>query len=397
MSRKSVLFVGFLFDGWGGSEELWSRTALRLAAEGFAVAASVHNDVALHPRVQALTRGGVEVRPRISRYSLSKRLWRRATFKRDTQTVAEVRKLIDRRAPSLVVLSSGGVLLPVELLEFCLAAGVPFATIAQANTEASWPEDAAAARYHKVVLAAARCYFVSTANWRLFEKQLGFELPNAEVVRNPFNVNYHASPPWPQSADGAVLFACVARLHPPSKGQDILLEALATPAWMDRKWRLTLYGEGPMKISLQRLVHRLGLTDRVIFAGHVAAIEDIWASNQVLVMPSRLEGLPLAMVEAMLCGRPTVATNVAGHPEILEDGVTGFLAEAPTVPAMLKALERFWERRAQGEQMGKVASERIRLKIPPDPIAEFAGKLKKLIGPLQNGAREIANHRRNEV
>ena len=89
------------------------------------------------------------------------------------------------------------------------------------------------------------------------------------------------------------------------------------------------------------------------------------------------------MVEAMLCGRAVIATDVAGHSEIVEDGITGFLAEAPTVPSMLKALDRFWARRTESEHMGRMAQERIRQIIPQDPVAEFTDKLKELSGAFQ--------------
>ena len=87
-----------------------------------------------------------------------------------------------------------------------------------------------------------------------------------------------------------------------------------------------------MKDSLERLAEHLRLGDRVIFGGETS-VTDIWASNQVLALASRYEGLPLVIVEAMLCGRPVVATNVAGHSEVIEDGRVGFLADAPTVRA----------------------------------------------------------------
>src|SRR5262249_21599416 len=148
--------------------------------------------------------------------------------------------------PQLVVLSSGGPVLPIELLDLCIAKQVPFVTIGQANLENWWPDDYEAERYRKALSAAIRCYFVSKGNLRLLEKQIACELSNAEIVRNPFLVNYNASPPWPSSTNGEVLFACVGRLHPPSKGQDVFLEALADPVWIDRNWRLTLYGDGPM-------------------------------------------------------------------------------------------------------------------------------------------------------
>ena len=267
---------------WGGSEELWSQTALNLVAQGFAVTASVAGWSPLHDRAKALITGGVDVQPRRSRVPVWTRVWRKVTICRDSHLVAEVRNLIAKKSPLLIVFSDGGIISPIEPLELCVAEQVPFVTIGEANSEDWWPGDEDAHRYRKALSAAIRCYFVSNANRRLFEKQIGCQLSNAEVVRNPFNVDFDASPPWPANPNGEVFFACVGRLHPPSKGQDILLELLATPVWANRKWRLTLYGDGPMKGSLERLVQHLELTDRVFFAGH-AAVKDIWSSNQVLV------------------------------------------------------------------------------------------------------------------
>ena len=225
---------------------------------------------------------------------------------------------------------------------------------------------------------ARRCYFVSEANLRLAEKQIGCELSNAEVVRNPYNVAFDASPAWP-ALDGELRLACVARLDPGQKGQDLLFEALAGSAWANRDWHLSLYGDGPIRTSLERLAARFGISERVTFAGHVASVEEVWASNHVLVMPSRYEGLPLALVEAMLCGRPVLATDVAGHSEIIIDGVTGFLAGPPTVATVAQALERLWANRANLEEMGKVSAKRIRELVPADPARVFSEKIKLLM------------------
>jgi glycosyltransferase involved in cell wall biosynthesis len=288
-------------------------------------------------------------------------------------------RFLGPRSPDLLVVSGDADDVPIGLLEECAARGVPFATICQANTEQFWPDDHSASQYRRVMSASRRCYFVSKANQRLLEKQIGCELPNAEIVRNPFNVNINAAPPRPHSDDRSELrFACVARLHPPSKGQDVLLEAVADPVWQDREWRLTFYGEGSARNGIERMVQRLGLRDRVRLAGFVTPVEAIWAENHVLVMPSRYEGLPLAMVEAMMCARPVVATDVAGHSEIIDEGITGFLADAPTVPSVRKALETLWARRLDLEAMGKAASRSIRQQVPSDPASIFAGKIRAL-------------------
>lgn len=380
MTTKSVVFISTI-DGvaWGGSEELWSRTALRLVGDGVPVGASVQSWSPTPARIAELAKAGAKIKPRTS----SQPLWRRVLNKifpsGKTPIVTQVEQLLAAMPPALVVLSDGGAFHPIDLLELCASKKLPFVTISHVNHEDVWPNDELARRYRTVLPHAQACFFVSNANRLLFEKQIGYELTNAEVVRNPCNVDATANPAWPiLAATGPLRLACVGRLHPPSKGQHLLLEALADPAWRGREWCLTFYGEGPMRESIERLVQRFGLAERVRLAGHVDAVQKIWAENHVLVMPSRYEGLPLAIVEAMLCARPVVATDVAGHSEVIRDGVTGFLADAPTVCSMKKALERLWEHRTDLENMGVAAAASIRELMPPDPVGLFSTKIKKL-------------------
>ena len=367
-------------DPWSGAEELWSRTALALVSQGVPVSASVSEASLQHPRIIELQTRGVDLWPRPAWYAWHEHPWRWLKSRRNGPAAFALERLLAARPPALVVLSEGGTLPPISLLELCTARHVPFVTIDQANTESVWYGDELAERYRAALAAASRCYFVAQANRALAEKQIGGELANAEIVRNPFNVPYAARSSWPPfGSEGEWRFACIGRLYPPSKGQDILLEALAQPQWRSRPWRLSIYGDGFARDTLERLARRFGLSERVRFAGFVP-VEQIWAENHVLVMPSRYEGLPLAMVEAMLCARPVVATDVAGHAEIVEDGVTGFLAEAPTPRAMAAAMERFWARRGEAEKLGEAGRRRIQQLFPPDPVRVFADKIKSLAG-----------------
>ena len=383
MASKRILFVSSVNNTpWGAAEELWSRAALELAADGFKIFASYAAHSPPHPRVLHLAERGIEVWFRPMPYPLRKRAWRVLTASEKTPTTLEVERLVAARSPQLVVISDGAPFPPLDLLELCAANHLPFIIIVHCNQYFWWPDDALAERYRAALAAALRCYFVSDANRRIAEKQIGCELLNAELVRNPFNVDFNASPPWPPlGQDGELRFACVGRLDPPGKGQDILFEVLAGPAWATRSWRLHLYGQGENRAGLERWAQRLGLADRVVFEGHVAEVEAIWSLNHVLVMPSRIEGLPLSVVEAMLCGRPVVATDVAGA-EVVEDGITGFLAEAPTVGCVGNALERFWERREEAKEIGAAAAERIRQLVPPDPVRVFADKIRGLLRDL---------------
>jgi glycosyltransferase involved in cell wall biosynthesis len=266
---------------------------------------------------------------------------------------------------------------PLNVLRYCAAEKLPFVTIGHMSSEYFGSDDGDAAQYRSLLPRAQRCYFVSLANLRIFEKQIGCLLPNAEVIRNPFKVAYDTCPLWPSLGEGEALrIAHVGRLHMPSKGQDLLVEALAGQAWRSRNWRLTLYGDGPMRDILERLIERAGLSDKIHFGGFVESVEQIWAENHLLVMPSRYEGLPLAIVEAMLCSRPVLATDVAGHTEVIEDGVTGFVAAYPTARSLAEALERVWENRHALETIGARAGVAIRARVPRDPLKAFAEKLK---------------------
>jgi len=145
---------------------------------------------------------------------------------------------------------------------------------------------------------------------------------------------------------------------------------------------VTFYGLGANAESLRWISERLGLQS-VSFAGHVADIERIWEENHALILPSRYEGMPLALVEAMLCGRPAIVTDVAGHTELVEDGVTGFVAAAPTVGLLDGAMERAWSHRREWRKIGERAARRVREAVPSDPARAFADQLVEIakVGP----------------
>jgi glycosyltransferase involved in cell wall biosynthesis len=377
MSPKSIAFIS---NGGAdhATEELWSRAAVNLAGRGFSIVASVPGWSRKHWRAQFLEKAAIQLQVRPAHYTVWTRAWQHFFFRRKTNALIEVERLFRSEPPSLVLFSNGP-FPPIELLELCVSKKLPFATIANGNDDHSWPEDPLAERYRKAFTLARRCYFVATANLRLTEKQIGAELPNAEVVWSQYNVEFNSLPAWPESTSEAELsLACVGRLYPPHKGQDILLEALAGSAWQSRPWRLSFYGQGPMRNVLERMVNRFNLTNRVTFAGHVP-VKDIWSANHALVMPSRVEGRPLSIIEAMLCGRAVVATNVGGNSEMMVDGVTGFLVGPPSVDNMATGLERLWTKRNSLKEMGQEGAKRIREMVPSDPIRVFADKIIQLL------------------
>ena len=120
---------------------------------------------------------------------------------------------------------------------------------------------------------------------------------------------------------------------------------------------MSLYGEGPDRAYLEELARHYGIAEHVKFKGYVGDVRGIWAENHMLVIPSRVESAPLVLVEAMLCGRPSVVARVGGVPEWVQDSETGFVAEAPTPWLLDAALERSWQSRLLWKTMGEKAHE----------------------------------------
>ena len=364
---------------WGGSEELWSQAALRLREQGHEVGASVVGWPQLPPKVLALVERGINlcVRQPDVRPPLAVRAWRRLTL-RSNQEPKEF-SWLRRQKPDLTIISQGGNADGLGFMDFCREAGLEFISIVQCNFENWWPPDKLSADLARAYQGAKKVCCVSRHNLELLECQLGEPLPNAEVVWNPVNVVLDAAPAFPK-VNGAWKLACVARLEPAAKGQDLLFQVLSQPKWRNRPVELNLYGEGPCEQRLRTLASRWQLQN-VHFRGHASDVRKIWEENHLLVLPSRFEGLPLALVEAMWCARPALVTDIGGNAEVCINGETGYVAAAPAVGVLEEALERAWNGRNEWAQMGLAARARAERLIPNDAVGEFCKQLVQWAAP----------------
>lgn len=178
-SVQSVAFVSTM-DGfnWGGSEELWSRTAVELCKRRLAVSASVVQWDKPHRNIRKMEDCGVNVWPRPQCYPFWKVGLQRVTRRGQSSTKIEVEKMLKAVKPSLIVLSAAAPYPPADLMELCISKSIPFVTIGHANWDTNWVDDEYAGRCRKALASALRCYFVSMANLRLTEKQLGHKFTN---------------------------------------------------------------------------------------------------------------------------------------------------------------------------------------------------------------------------
>ena len=368
---KKILFIASNeFVPWGGSEACWASGAEKLARRGVEVRVSVKDWGFRVRQIEQLRTAGCRIflRPKPS---LARRAFRKLPPWRDYPLRHIAKTTVD---VDLVVVSQGNHTDGLPWMEAAHSRGLKYAPIVQAVAEVWWPGDGDVERLAACYEASCRAFFVSEANLTLSRLQFATPLRNARVIRNPFNVRYDACPSWPSNSTAELSLACIGRLDPKAKGQDLLVEVLNFPRWRARNIRLSLFGNGVNERSLRRWVDSLKLTN-VTFSGFVDDIEHVWSKHQALVLPSRYEGMPLVLVEAMLCGRPAIVTDVAGHRELVRDGINGFLAKAPTVELLDEAMNRAWENRHRLKEMGEQAAIDVRKFVSADPVEDFVREL----------------------
>jgi len=149
----------------------------------------------------------------------------------------------------------------------------------------------------------------------------------------------------------------------PEKGHILLLKAFAAVLKDHPRARLILVGDGPMGERLAAQVADLGLTEAVEFAGWLDsdAVQDKIRDSSVLVHPSFSEGLPVVIMEAMAEHRPVISTYIAGIPELVRDGETGWLVPAGQQEDLTRAMKDCASRPVEELiRMGDAGFERVR-------------------------------------
>lgn len=142
------------------------------------------------------------------------------------------------------------------------------------------------------------------------------------------------------TAPAAPRLVCVGRLCE-QKGQLLLLQALRQLRDRGIVVQLVLAGDGEMRAEIGALVDALALRSQVRITGWIGSeqVRDEIVAARALVLPSFAEGLPVVIMEAMALRRPVISTYVAGIPELVRDGDTGWLAPAGDIDALARAIE----------------------------------------------------------
>jgi glycosyltransferase involved in cell wall biosynthesis len=199
----------------------------------------------------------------------------------------------------------------------------------------------------------------------------GFPRERTRVVRNGIDIgaidavareDLRRQYGWPEDT---VVIGTVSRLID-YKGIDILIDAMSEL----RDFRCVIVGDGPQRRELERLVRRRKLDERVVFAGMQRSPESFMKAFDIFVLPTiTTEHCSNAIVEAMACAKPVIASRVGGNPDLVVDGGTGLLVEAGDSAGLANAIQRLAADPALRLRMGTAGRARIEDEFRMEVIA----------------------------
>ncbi|MEM7309044.1 MAG: glycosyltransferase family 4 protein [Planctomycetota bacterium] len=256
-------------------------------------------------------------------------------------------------------------------------AGIPFSVTGHANDLYVHPQLLRAKLRRATPFAT-----ISEENRRFLLRELGAVAARVKLVR--CGVDTERFQPHGARDDVPLVFS-TGRLVP-KKGLDLLLKSLArvvTP------WRCVIAGDGPQHAELQRLARRLGIARRVRFLGAVdtATVRSYLRRAHVFVLPCRqaadgdIDGIPVALMEAMAMEVPVVSTRVSGIPELIEDRVSGRLVAPENTLELTYAISEILACSEHARSLGRAARAKV--------AAEFDlhRNARRLAGAFQTEAR----------
>jgi glycosyltransferase involved in cell wall biosynthesis len=362
----SVFFISLMAGSpWGGSEELWFKTALFSQSRGWKVGCAVYHWSDKEKRMQPLKDGGAEIYYFPNKGRAKRNLLERIQNKISKQ---KIKKTIAA--------------LPVDKYDVVLVNMGAFE-----NTTPAWRTfhrklDRYIILYHnykehevlkgkkKVAVQnwmshAQRNLFASRRIMEVLKANSGIEVVNGDVLLNPISFPVPLnSTSYPPLEDGSYQLVMLAALESWRKAQDNLVKALSSDKWKQRNWNLHLYGDGKDKVKLQQLIEKNQLTGKVFLEGHVNEVKAVLQKAHLLLQVTHIDAMPLAVVEAMAIGRPVAVSDIGDMPDWVNEEENGWISRNASVEEIDATLEKAWGQRHRWAEMGESSFSLFQSKYP---------------------------------
>jgi glycosyltransferase involved in cell wall biosynthesis len=376
----SVFFISLMSAApWGGSEELWYRTAIKAAEKGWKVGCAVYHWQEKEKKMQVLkdVGGSVFYLPNKgrSKRNLIERIQNKISKKRTGKYIYS----LPVSEYDVVVVNLGAFEITTSVWKDFYKVLSTYVLLYHNYQERETFGKAKATIIQNWAAGASLNLFASGRIRKVLEEN-GISISQSDILINPISIPVLSKPlDYPREKEN-YRFVVLAALEVDRKAQDVLINALAQPKWKERNWSLHLYGKGKDNQMLARLIVKNNLQDKVFLEGQAEHVEVVLRDAHLLLQLTRMDAMPLSVVEAMAAGRPVAASSIGDMPEWIVDGRNGWLSRNASIEEIDRTMERAWEHRLEWEEMGKRAFELFNSRFVFSPeeklLNEIEGSLK---------------------
>jgi glycosyltransferase involved in cell wall biosynthesis len=361
----SIFFIS-LMNGlpWGGSEELWYRSALYAAQKGWNVGCAIYHWKEKEQKIQQLESAGCSIywlpNEGRSKASLSEKLKYKLTQFRLLQFI----KTLPVKEYDTVVVNQGGFEIFTPAWKNYFRNLDHYALLFHNyNKNEQWRSLKQMAVRNWVSKAYINL-FASEQIRITLQQQLGISITNSATLINPITISPPANiTPFP-TANSEYIFAMFAALETNRKAQDNLIKALSSDKWKKRSWQLRLYGEGKDRTKLEKLVRENKLGNKVFLKGHTNNItQEIIAAHLILQITHK-DAMPISVVEALAFSRPVIVSEVGDMPVWIKEEINGYISKDASIESIDVTLEKAWNDRDRWPEMGRKSFEIFKEKYP---------------------------------
>jgi glycosyltransferase involved in cell wall biosynthesis len=236
---------------------------------------------------------------------------------------------------------------------FVRQCGIPFSVFYHSLSPDRYLTDANSENFRFVLQKAKYNFFTSEMQINLLQQQLDCRIENAFILNHPLrNIKSERSIGTKKNGfNFCIIGSLVARW----KGQDIAINILSKERWRYLNWHLNLYGEGPDREALIKLISEKNISHKVTLYGQINDVNKLYADNDLVLIPSKQDSGPIVMFEAMLAAKPIVGSYMGAMPEYIQTGMNGVLAEAADEDSFEKAMESAWNQKDEWATWGRNA------------------------------------------
>lgn len=373
MPATAIFYSTIRNWGWGAPDYVWPLAAAELLRRGISVIAFVRPQLHADERIRRLAAAGARILPQPPLHLAHGRIAQvRGVLARWSAGSRQLRHVLQHSLRPHVFIDQGGALDFLDepiLLRHLGTGNTHYDVFFRSNNYAPPVSGPLRVRANTFLTGADRCLFNSQWTRDLTELQLLGRLPNARFFTHLVRFD-HAEPlAWPVGSTARL--ATVSRLDVHHKGMDVLLQGLCLLRDDPRPWTLDIYGQGPDEVYLRELISWLGLQERVQIHHHAEDVRTIWQRCHLLLLLSRYEGLAVAMLEAMACGRPVLRTPYGGCAEWIVPSETGYVCPAAEPTLIAASLREALAGFDRWPALGRAAHARVRAQLPARPESVY--------------------------